>query len=45
MACPYCECKVTYQYDDDDTFPTPGLERCANCGTIFDEEDALDEDD
>jgi len=44
MACPECECKVTYQYDDDDVEPTPGLECCARCGFIFDVENALDED-
>jgi hypothetical protein len=45
MACPRCECKVTYQYDDDDIFPSEGMERCAACGYIFDEDEALEEDD
>lgn len=45
MACPKCGCKVTYTYDDDDVMPTPGYERCAACGEIFDELDAADDDD
>lgn len=45
MACPRCGCKVTYEYHDDDMFPTEGLERCQNCWLIFDAEDELDEDD
>ncbi len=41
MACPNCECKVTYQYED-----SAYLEKCAYCGKIFDaENEGLDEDD
>jgi len=36
---------VTYQYDDDDTFPTPDMERCANCGYVFYAEEGFDNDD
>ena len=47
MACPKCQCKVTYQYDDDDDvyLGNDDLERCAACGHIFDIHDALDDDD
>lgn len=45
MACPKCGCKVTYQYDEDNVNSTPFLERCANCGAIVVEEEALEEDD
>lgn len=40
MACPYCGCKVTYQYDNSEY-----LERCANCGKVFDVEMGLDDTD
>jgi hypothetical protein len=41
MACPNCECKVTYQYEN-----SQYMERCANCGKIFDAElEGLDEED
>jgi rubredoxin len=48
MACPKCKCKVHYKYDSGDDMYITGvsyLERCAHCGFIFDEEDALDDDD
>jgi hypothetical protein len=46
MACPRCECKCTYTYDDspEGFMGTPGLERCAYCGYIFDIEEALDDE-
>lgn len=40
MSCPVCKCKVHYQYDGSDY-----MERCANCGAIFDIEMSDDEDD
>lgn len=36
MSCPKCKCKVCYQYDDDN-YPDI-LEKCANCGFVFDAE-------
>lgn len=42
MACPECGCKVTYTYDDDEC---GDLDRCANCGNIFDINEAIDEED
>ena len=39
MACPKCECKVTYAYGNSDY-----MERCAACGEIFDIEMSEDED-
>lgn len=40
MSCPYCGCKVTYQYNDSEY-----LERCASCGKVFDIEMADDDED
>lgn len=47
MACPECECKVTYQYDDswDGSDSTEDMERCSACGHIFWIEEGLPEDD
>lgn len=46
MACPACGCKVTYQFDDDDTGQDDyRLERCAACGKVFDIDDHADEED
>jgi len=47
MACPICKCKVCYQFDDvnDDYQSDYPLERCAMCGNVFDELEALDDDD
>ena len=46
MACPKCKCKVCYQYDDEDDaiMSDYQLEKCAHCGHIFDELEALDND-
>lgn len=46
MACPRCNCKVTYQFNRDDESPDDDrLERCAACGNVFDIDDHADEDD
>jgi hypothetical protein len=47
MICPKCECKVCYHYDDEcDVYLSDyELYRCAHCGNIFDELEALDDDD
>ena len=44
MACPKCNCKVTYCYTTDDVQDDYDMERCANCGTVFYLMDAADED-
>jgi len=36
MACPKCNCKVTYCYNDDDmSLDEYDMERCSACGTVF----------
>ena len=48
MACPKCNCKVTYPLNAPDYVPPEEdfWERCANCGHIFDGElEAVDDDD
>lgn len=45
MTCPYCGCKVTYPYSPGDFGEDEGLERCANCGAIFDEIGAIEDND
>lgn len=46
MACPYCGCKETYTYDDeDDGQSSENLERCSACRNIFDVEEHLPEED
>lgn len=44
MSCPFCGCKETYPYEDEDVEPDI-CERCAACGWIFDIEDHADEED
>ena len=44
MTCPKCDCKTTYQYDNDDEPQDDRLERCAARGEIFDQEDHSEED-
>ncbi len=46
MACPKCECKTTYLYDEGDDMPggDERLYRCAACGEIFDVEDEAPEE-
>lgn len=47
MACPYCGCKVHYQYTEGDAYASAddeGHERCAACGEDFYLDDAADED-
>lgn len=39
MGCPKCKCQVTYEYGNSEY-----MERCANCGCIFDIELEADED-
>jgi hypothetical protein len=43
MACPRCNCKTVYQYDDEDA-PDDRWQRCAACGVVFDLYDHTDED-
>jgi hypothetical protein len=49
MACPKCGCKVSYQFDGDNSDECRGdderLERCAACRHVFDIEDSADEGD
>lgn len=46
MACPVCNCKETYQYNDGEDFDlSDELMRCAACGAIFEHEDEIDDED
>jgi len=45
MACPYCKCKVTYEYYEDDMQSDTDMQRCANCAHIFPIELASDDED
>jgi hypothetical protein len=47
MACPMCNCKVTYPFQSDPDLPKidEGMERCSWCGYIFYVDDAADEND
>ncbi len=48
MACPKCNCKLTYHYDDawdGDPCDDEIYEKCAACGHIFDIECAAEDAD
>lgn len=45
MACPFCNCKTVYQFDDEAEPQDDRLQRCAACGSVFDLDDHADEDD
>lgn len=50
MGCPKCGCRVHYEFDGDhgeDGFGLPDdrLQRCADCGHVYDIEDETPEDD
>ena len=45
MACPKCNCKVTYDYNYDDVDDRDyEMERCSSCGTVFYLMDAAEDD-
>jgi uncharacterized Zn finger protein len=45
MACPQCGCQETYYACIDDIEDEHDLERCANCGCVFDSFDAAEDED